>query len=119
MIRVNANVAKYILVRTCGKDMLFTDERLDSKTIPRGWHLYEVRHADERQLLPAEICDYVYVNFMGSLLSEEPISFFDEERNGRRFKYIQSDGYAPTDDSWEYVSFVGITLAEYMNSKSA
>lgn len=119
MIRTNAKKAEYILVRICGKDMLFTDERLDSKTIPSGWHLYEVRHADERQFLPAEISEHIYVNFFGSLLSIDPIDSFDSEVNGRCFKYIESDGYSPNEDSWDYVSFNSITLTEYVNSKAA
>ena len=53
----------------------FTDERIIRETIPTGKHVYEVRHDDDGLGEPAQVKDYILVNFLGTLVSDEPIPF--------------------------------------------
>lgn len=62
-----------------GQKALFTNERIKRKTVPEGWHLYEVRHDDECQGIPCEIAKGILVNFWGSLLMHDKLSEVEKE----------------------------------------
>lgn len=61
--------------------VLFAPYRVDRNTIPAGLHVYECRHGDHIDHLGKcadyplfeEICDNVYVNFFGTIISKENI----------------------------------------------
>jgi len=61
-----------------GKPALFSELRLDRKTIHRALHVYEVRHADDDCLKPASVERQVLVNFRGTLITTRPLDLGTE-----------------------------------------
>ena len=51
MIRSKEDLEKehFTPIKLYGREVLFTDLRIDSKLIPTGLHKYEIRHDDECQ----------------------------------------------------------------------
>ena len=62
----------------------FTNERVDRTTIPNEWNLYEFRTNDGGQRSTLE--PVVRVNFGGSFLTKNQISFPDENDKYRNIK---------------------------------
>jgi hypothetical protein len=55
---------------TCqGKPALFSELRLDSKTIPKPLHVYQVRHSDEDSMKAVTVEKQVMVNHRGTLIT--------------------------------------------------
>ena len=88
-MRVDAKSESYYKAIVRGKEFLFSDMRIDRKTVPEGIFLYEVREADEYSGEAAEISESILVNFYGSLLTNEAITEWDDEFNGRHFIYLK------------------------------
>lgn len=55
-MRVNAMTEKFEDVTVLGHPMLFTCARVDRDTVPEGLYMYEVRHDDDQQGDPVQIC---------------------------------------------------------------
>ena len=55
------------------KPALFTPLRLDRGTIPRGYHIYEVRHDDECRGDAVQIARGILVNHWGTLVTRDRI----------------------------------------------
>ena len=72
MARLNAREVLWEKVEVLGKEGLFVDLRVDRKTVPEGYHMYEVRHSDNDWGEPVEIGEWIMVNFFGTLLTKEP-----------------------------------------------
>lgn len=72
MARENAMNVTWEKVKVLGREGLFTCLRIDRKTIPEGWYMYEVRHDDECQGDPVEIALGIMVNHYGTLIVKEP-----------------------------------------------
>lgn len=53
---------------------LLTEYRVDH-TDTQGKFLYDIRHSDDDSCEPATIEEYVFVNWFGTLICDEPISF--------------------------------------------
>lgn len=70
----NAREHRFEAVTVLGQPMLFTTDHLDHATIPKGLHLYAVRHHSEDRKKPVQICQWAVVNRYGSLLSTKPIN---------------------------------------------
>ena len=69
----NAKEHRFEAVTVLRQPMLFTTDHLDHGTIPRGMHLYAVRHHSEDRKKPIQICQWAVANRYGSLLSTKPI----------------------------------------------
>lgn len=119
MQRIDASCLPYEKVHIFGKEMYFTDWRIDRETVPEDLFVYEVRHLDDSMFAPAVISEYIWVNYFGSLISKELIIDWDIERNGRHFKYIEYDGIAPKKSHWQYSKEQVFSLFEIVNSKAA
>lgn len=52
-----------------GEPAIFTFERTDRESIPKGLHMYEVRHTDSSIHKPYSIANNILVNFYGTLIS--------------------------------------------------
>jgi hypothetical protein len=63
-----------------GQPALFTPIRIDRSTVPRGYHLYEVRHDDDCKGDAVQIARNIMVNHWGSLVTRDEIK-------------LPSDGY--------------------------
>ena len=69
---------------------MFSCNRIERNSVPKGLYQYEVRHDDCCQGISCEGAKAILVNFWGTLLTRTEIS--EVEREGRR--YIM-------DDEWE------------------
>ena len=103
----NAREHRFETVTVLGHPMLFTYAHLDTRTIPKGVHLYTVRHHSEDIEKPIQICSWALANRYGSLLSTTPIPLHHHPRFNNSFKNIDPD----TD--WEPNGYT-VKLREYL-----
>lgn len=104
MARYNAQELEWTKVEVFGIEGLFVDLRVDRDTIPNGYTMYEVRHSDDDWGEPAEIADWILVNFFGTLLMKEPLKNMEPDENMKKnFVYIEDE------EDWcylgEYIEF--------------
>lgn len=105
---VDARNETFEAVTVFGKPMIFTCLRVNRDTIPKGMHLYEVRHADENWGEPVQVCSGVLVNHYGTLLSNKPIHrMIRSEFSHNSYRDITND------EDWNFEG-CGITLQEYL-----
>ena len=88
---VNAKEHRFETVTVLGHPMLFTTSHIDHSTIPRGVHLYAVRHHSENQDQPIQVCAWAVANRYGSLLSTTPISLQRHPKYDNSFKDIDPE----------------------------
>jgi hypothetical protein len=102
MARYDATKEKFSLVTVLGKPALFHDCRIDRDTVPKGWHLYEVRSDDDGLGDPVQIAKGIMVNHWGTILTQKPIK-------------LPPDSYLDIDPEkdWDYGSGGGFTIKEY------
>lgn len=102
MERKNAMTDTFEKVSLYGKDVLFTDLRIDRKTVPDGIFQYEVRHADDDWGDPVQLAQGILVNHFGTILSREPIA-------------LDKDGYRRiAERDFSYKDSGSLTLADFM-----
>ena len=70
---INANETEYERFEILGHDALFTNMRIDRKSLPEGLYAYDLRDCDDCSGYPAELKNYVIVNHWGTVLVKEPI----------------------------------------------
>ena len=68
-MRKDASDVIYGEVSLLGIPALLPDWRVERSTVPVGFHLYELRHADEDWGDPCQLARSILVNFYGSILS--------------------------------------------------
>ena len=61
-----------------GKEYEFSDMRIDRDTVPNGKYVYEIAD-DDSDGEPARIRPHILVNFFGTLISDEPLAFEDDD----------------------------------------
>ena len=104
---VNAKEHRFETVTVFGHPMLFTTAHLDHDTIPKGVHLYAVRHHSEDPEKPIQLCAWALVNRYGSLLSTIPIPLQRHLKANNSFKDIDPD------NDWEQNGYT-VKLREYL-----
>ena len=72
---VNAMTEEYEHIELFGKPALFTNARVDTHTVPDGWHVYDLRGSDNDPGSPCTLEILVVVNHAGSIVVPEPIPF--------------------------------------------
>ena len=107
MYRQDAMKEVFEEVTVLDKPMLFTCQRIDRATIPKGLYMYEVRHDDDMRGDPVEIANWIMVNHWGTLISNEPLKLTPSRSVNNA--YLDID---PKKD-WNYEG-VESTIAEYM-----
>lgn len=75
MKMVDANEFLFEEFELFGKPVLFTDHRVDSLTVPKGFYKSEIRHSSIDDMRPVSVEKLVVVNFFGTVISREPIGF--------------------------------------------
>ncbi len=108
MLRENAAESIFEIVTVLGKTMLFTEARIDRDTVPENLYMYEVRHDDDQNGDPVQIGRAIWVNYLGTLISAEPLDL--QEDRHRNNAYLDID---PEKD-WTYET-TDSTLKEYMD----
>lgn len=61
-----------------GKEYEFSDLRIDRDTVPKEKYIYEIAD-DDSDGEPARIRPRILVNFFGTLISDEPLDFEDDD----------------------------------------
>ena len=69
----DASKEDFIEATIFGKPALFTSIRIIPFTVPRGYHLYEIRHDDDCQGDAVQIARNVIVNRWGSLITRDKL----------------------------------------------
>lgn len=77
-MRYEADKVRYQEVLVNGKFALFTDVRIEKETVPKGLYMYQVRHDEEDWSEPIQVKNYILVNFLGTLITKEPLLTNDE-----------------------------------------
>lgn len=85
-------------VEVLGKVGFFTDWRVDRNTIPDEWYVYEVRHDDNDWCTPVEVALGVLVNFLGTLITKEPILPEQVISDDDTYVYIDAE------KDWKYLN---------------
>lgn len=103
-MRYDAKELMYQKIELFGKKGLFTDYRVIPESVPDGFFRYEVRHDDDSIGIPTEAAKRILVNFLGTLLMEEPMPETEEEQGYKLISY----------DDWDYIDERCCTLKEYL-----
>ena len=98
---INANEADYEHFELLGHDALFTNLRIDRKTLPEGLYAYDIRDSDDCDGMPSEVRKFVMINHWGTVITREPIEGADE-------------GIVLNDDDYNYLG-EEMTLDEFAN----
>ena len=94
-------------VTVLDKPMLFTCQRIDRATVPKGLYLYEVRHDDDMRCDPVQIANWIMVNHWGTLISNEPLKLTPSKTVNNAYLDIDPE------KDWNYEG-VEATISEYM-----
>lgn len=84
-----------------GREVLFSQVRIERDTIPAGIYAYDLRHGDDDGI-PCTLEKNVRVNYFGTVLSNKPFKLPDE--GYRRIGY----------DDYGFSSLPDCTLSDYM-----
>lgn len=87
-----------------GREVLFTNLRIDRSTVPQSLYCYDIRETDGFSGVAASVERYVWVNHWGTILSKEPFPL----ENGR---------YEIEADDIEYLDEY-CTVEDYMKNES-
>ena len=100
---LDANEETFELVEIDGREVLFTNGRLDRTTVPEGLFCYDIRESEGFSGEPVTLEPYVTVNHWGTVLSKEEFTLND-------------GGFYPIDD----FNYLGETLSnkEYMEHQN-
>lgn len=99
---IDANETDYERFEILGHDALFTNLRIDRKSLPDGLYAYDLRDCDDCSGNPAELRNFVLVNHWGTVITKEPIEGADE-------------GIVLDEDDYNYLG-EDMTLKEFANS---
>ncbi len=94
----------YELVGVDGIEVLFTQERIDRKTVPNGLYCYDVRETEGFSGIAATLEPEVWINYWGTVLSIQ------------EFPLDECGDYQLIQDDIDYLN-VGYTLEEYLCEK--
>lgn len=104
-MRYRADDVSYELVRVFGREAIFSCDRIERDSVPKGLYQYEVRHDDCCQGIPCEVTKGILVNFWGTLLTREAVAEVEEYG----YRYIM-------DGEWEDGS-TSCTLKEWIEGE--
>ena len=79
----------------------YTDIRIDRKTVPEGWHVYDLREGNGEEWFSELKNGYNMVNHMGTFATKEDIGLPE----GESLYYCEEDideGYRLKDDEFDY-----------------
>lgn len=102
MKSINANEDDYERFEILGHDALFTNARIDRKTLPEGLYAYDLRDSDDCSGTPSELRKFVLVNHWGTVILKEKIEGADE-------------GVILNEMDYNYLG-ENVTLDEFVNS---
>ena len=72
-MRQNAMTEDYEEVTLLEKPAIFTILRIDRTTVPKGYHLYEIRHDDDCQGDAVQVAKGIMVNHWGTVIMRDEL----------------------------------------------
>jgi hypothetical protein len=69
----NAMVETFEEVTILNKPALFTPIRIDHSSVPRGYHVYSVRHDDDSQGIACQVAKSILMNHWGDLITQDEL----------------------------------------------
>lgn len=100
-MRKDSSKIIYDEVSLLGTPALLTDWRVNRATLPDGFCLYELRHADEDWSDPCQLAKSILVNFYGSVLTLQPFQFPTHgylDFDSTDLAYVEGDSCATPDE---------------------
>lgn len=100
-MRKNAKEIIYDEITVLGIPALFTDWRVDRKSVPPNMLLYEVRHADEDWGDPCQLARGLLVDFYGSILTAKPMKLSEQgylDFDSNDWVYVEDNACATIDE---------------------
>lgn len=70
---LDLNNTEFEVMKLFNKEVLFTPDRINKETVPKGVYVYEVRHDDESVGDIVQLGKGILVNFYGTIITKEPI----------------------------------------------
>lgn len=96
MAQTKAKEVIWERVEVLDREGLFTCCRIDRNSVPAGYHVYDIRHDDDCQGDPVQICKWVMVNHWGTLLTKEPFELEPSTCNNNAYLDIDPE------EDWNY-----------------
>lgn len=91
--KINGKYAEVELT-DIGQKVLFFDGRINRKTIPYGFYVYDIRHNDYDWGHLCDIIRFVAVNYFGTIITYKPIKLDDDYYRCTSIdKFIYTDRY--------------------------
>ena len=87
----NINEIEFETFNAAGIPALFSSVRFDKDTLPDGYYAYDVRGSDYDSGKPTTLEPFVFVNYIGTIVTRTPIEFEQAE-----------DKYKELGDDWSY-----------------
>ena len=106
MAKNHAKDVAWEKVEVLGREGLFSCCRVDKETVSEGWYIYDIRHDDDCQGDPVQICKWVAVNHWGTLLVKEPFELEPSKFNDNAYLDINPE------EDWNYLGESGDPFAE-------
>lgn len=69
----DARKVLYQKIRIFGREALLSRNRIDPYSVPKGWHLYEVRHHPKDSGKPIQLGKMVLTSFFGTVMTRKTI----------------------------------------------
>lgn len=105
---MDAKKCKFLPVTVLGRQGLFHNERIERASIPKGWHMYEIRYHPENPKLPVQIGKMAVKHFYGTVLTLKAIQMPEGE-----WDFRVMDG----NRDLRFSSEQAVTLKEYEKQK--
>ena len=95
-------------VTVFGIPMIFTDFRIDRKTVPKGLYAYDLMHGDNDTRFgvgPVKLAPFVLENHLGTVLSKKPVKFPSPENQNLYFNHASEewDWFGPSTTLEQYL----------------
>ena len=106
-MRKFAKTPTYQTAEILGQPAIFTDLRIEHKSVPDGYHLYEIRHTDDDWGEPCQLARNIMVNYYGTIITNTPIQLPPDGMLD-----FDSEQFLYTDEEWN-------TLEKFMETYPA
>lgn len=111
----NINEIKFETFNIAGIPAMFSPVRFDKSVLPDGYYAYDVRGSDYDPDKPTTVEPFVYVNYIGTIVTRTPIDFGQVEDKYKELgdnwsygypinEFGEKFSYCPKDDVWTYVA---------------
>lgn len=104
MRRMAANSIEYCEVEIFGNPAIFTSQKIEHGTVPKGAYLYEIRHADQDWSTPCQLGEHILVNYYGAVITNMPIQLSPDgllDFEDKDFLFSEDESYRTLEEFME------------------